>query len=50
MFFNQKEFVTEAKQLMKLGVPMVATQLFIMGMGFVDTVMAGRYSSKISRV
>ena len=46
MFFNQKEFVTEAKQLMKLGVPMVATQLFIMGMGFVDTVMAGRYSSE----
>ena len=45
MIFNREEFAAEAKELMKLGVPMVATQLFIMGMGFVDTVMAGRYSS-----
>lgn len=45
MKFNQTAFAVESKQLMKLGVPMVATQLFIMGMGFVDTVMAGRYSS-----
>ena len=43
--FSREEFLAEAKPLMKLGVPMVATQLFIMGMGFVDTVMAGRYSS-----
>lgn len=28
-----------------LGWPMVLTQLFIMGTGFVDTVMAGRYSA-----
>jgi MATE family multidrug resistance protein len=45
MNFSHTEFAVEAKQLLKLGVPMVATQLFIMGMGFVDTVMAGRYSS-----
>ena len=31
---------------MRLGIPMVVTQLFIMGMGFVDTVMAGRYSAQ----
>ena len=28
-----------------LGWPMILTQLFIMGTGFVDTVMAGRYSA-----
>lgn len=38
-------FFTEAKQLLRLGLPMVATQLFIMGMGFVDTIMAGHYSA-----
>ena len=39
------EFLGESKLLLALGIPMVATQLFIMGMGFVDTVMAGRYSA-----
>ena len=42
---NSSRFVLEAKRLLQLGLPMVATQLFIMGMGFVDTVMAGRYSA-----
>jgi len=45
MITNRNDFVLEAKQLLSLGVPMVATQLFIMGMGFVDTVMAGRYGT-----
>jgi MATE family multidrug resistance protein len=35
----------EARALLKLGLPMVATQLFIMAMGFLDTAMAGHYSS-----
>lgn len=35
----------EGRQLLNLGVPMMITQFFIMGMGFVDTVMAGRYSA-----
>ena len=39
-------FFTEARKILQLGVPMVITQLFIMGMGFVDTVMAGRYSAQ----
>ena len=38
-------FFTEAGHLLRLGMPMVATQLFIMGMGFTDTVMAGRYGT-----
>ena len=42
---NSSHFMLEAKRLLQLGLPMVATQLFIMGMGFVDTVMAGRYST-----
>ncbi len=42
---NPSRFVREAKKILELGLPMVATQLFIMGMGFVDTVMAGRYST-----
>ena len=33
------------KPVLILGWPMVLTQLFIMGTGFVDTVMAGRYSA-----
>ena len=35
----------EIQALFKLGLPMVATQLFIMGMGFLDTAMAGHYAS-----
>ncbi len=35
----------EALALLRLGAPMVMTQLFIMGNGFLDTAMAGRYSS-----
>ena len=30
---------------MRLGAPMAATQFFIMGMGFLDTAMAGHYAS-----
>jgi MATE family multidrug resistance protein len=33
------------KPVVVLGWPMILTQLFIMGTGFVDTVMAGRYSA-----
>jgi len=35
----------ELKTVLQLGWPMVLTQLFIMGMGFVDTAMAGRYGA-----
>ena len=35
----------ETRALMRLGAPMVATQFCIMGMGFVDTAMAGHYAS-----
>ena len=35
----------EAGELFRLGAPMVATQFFIMAMGFLDTAMAGHYSS-----
>ena len=45
MAVSSNPLFLEGKQLLQLGVPMVATQLFIMGMGFVDTVMAGRYSA-----
>ena len=38
-------FKAEVGKILQLGIPMVITQLFIMGMGFVDTVMAGRYSA-----
>jgi multidrug resistance protein, MATE family len=31
--------------LLRLSAPMIATQFFIMGMGFVDTAMSGQYSS-----
>ena len=37
--------VTECKTLLKLAIPMMGTQFFIMGMGFMDTAMAGHYSS-----
>ncbi|MFT7688394.1 MAG: MATE family multidrug resistance protein [Candidatus Azotimanducaceae bacterium] len=36
---------SEARQLSRLALPLMATQLAQMGMGVVDTVMAGRYSS-----
>ena len=35
----------EAAALARLGAPIAATQFFIMGMGFMDTVMAGHYAS-----
>ena len=38
-------FVTQVRALVKLGGPMVATQFFIMAMGFLDTAMAGHYSA-----
>ncbi|NCF44329.1 MAG: MATE family efflux transporter, partial [Proteobacteria bacterium] len=38
-------FRAAIKPVLILGWPMILTQLFIMGTGFVDTVMAGRYSA-----
>ena len=35
----------ETRALVRLGAPMMATQFCIMGMGFVDTAMAGHYAS-----
>jgi MATE family multidrug resistance protein len=35
----------EIKEISKLGLPMVATQFFIMATGFLDTAMAGHYAS-----
>ncbi len=35
----------EARELARLGLPMVATQFCIMAMGFLDTAMAGNYAS-----
>ena len=35
----------EAVALLRLGAPIAATQFFIMGMGFMDTAMAGHYAS-----
>ena len=35
----------ELKTLVRLMLPMMGTQLCIMGMGFVDTAMSGHYSS-----
>ena len=35
----------EAAALVRLGAPIAATQAFIMGMGFMDTAMAGHYAS-----
>jgi len=37
----------EFGKILQLGIPMVITQFFIMGMGFIDTVMAGRYSADV---
>jgi MATE family multidrug resistance protein len=42
---SSNRFRTELKALLNLGAPMVATQFFIMAMGFLDTAMAGRYDS-----
>ncbi len=36
-------FIAEARALLKLGLPIVATQLAQAAMGFTDTLMAGRY-------
>ena len=38
-------FVTETKEILKLGAPMATTQFFILGMGFLDTAMSGHYSA-----
>ena len=40
-----RRFADEFAALLRLGAPMVATQFFIMAMGFIDTAMAGRYDS-----
>ena len=42
---TRPHFTQAIKPLILLGWPMVLTQLFIMGTGFVDTLMAGRYSA-----
>ena len=42
---RRSPFAIESKALLRLGAPMVATQMFIMGIGFLDTLLAGRYSS-----
>lgn len=42
---GRRPFATELKALLRLGMPMVATQFFIMAMGFIDTAMAGHYDS-----
>ena len=38
-------FRGEAGALLRLGAPIAATQLCVMGMGFLDTAMAGRYGA-----
>ena len=42
---TRPRFTQAIKPLIVLGWPLVLTQLFIMGTGFVDTLMAGRYSA-----
>ena len=42
---RQDGFLKETAALLRLGAPMLATQFCIMGMGFVDTAMAGHYAS-----
>ena len=42
---SQHGFLKETRALVRLGAPMMATQFCIMGMGFVDTAMAGHYAS-----
>ncbi|MBT7333267.1 MAG: MATE family efflux transporter [Gammaproteobacteria bacterium] len=45
MTTTSKHNRSELKAVLQLGWPMVLTQLFIMANGFLDTAMAGRYSS-----
>ena len=40
-----RSFRDEAGALLRLGAPIAATQLCVMGMGFLDTAMAGRYGA-----
>ena len=40
-----RSFTNEVRALLRLGAPMMATQFCVMGMGFMDTAMAGHYSS-----
>jgi MATE family multidrug resistance protein len=40
-----QRFLADLKPIAQLGWPMALTQLFIMATGFLDTVMAGRYSA-----
>ena len=41
----RRGFRDEAGALLRLGAPIAATQLCVMGMGFLDTAMAGRYGA-----
>ncbi len=41
-----RPILVEARAIMKLGLPVIASQLLQMSMGFVDTVMAGNLSPK----
>lgn len=45
MFKRHLQFGPELREVLRLGWPMVLTQLFIMMTGFIDTAMAGHYSS-----
>ncbi len=38
--------LVEFRALVRLGLPLMAAQIFQMGQGFVDAVMAGRLSSE----
>ena len=40
-----ERFRCEARSLLRLGLPMMATQFCIMAMGFIDTAMAGHYDA-----
>ena len=42
---GRRRFRGEAGALLRLGAPIAATQLCVMGMGFLDTAMAGRYGA-----
>jgi MATE family multidrug resistance protein len=42
---SNNRFGVEVGALLRLGTPMMVTQFFFMAMGFVDTVMAGRYGA-----
>ena len=43
--FRTKEHFKELKPILKLGWPIILGQLCIMATGFLDTLMAGRYSA-----